>query len=379
MTKPHRLNPCRLLLLILIALGTFQAVASEPVRTETDPELDPEMTVRESLYLNVNVRKLLASETGPLLISMMGMDQWLGQMDGSLGEDWLEKIEGVSVLHTSSRPGNPTLMLYGQFSDEDEQRLLTLLSDSSREMREFQYRQRPYHASSWQPELLARHDQMLRQIERSDSAAQRDHLYDQMSESAYQLTALAFGPQGIMISSDMPLIHRYVDTGSQPDENWRVRNQGLVSLSFDRERVIADLDALWDVDPGNFNIPIFDYFEAMSLIVSEQPDALYVHADLEATDLTSADLIHNLTQGWLSMAAFQTDQTALTQEWLNQVRIQQQGTTLSIDLNPRLDLVHELADEVLRAQQQDLEEMEAAFEAMEQEHEEAALFNDGDH
>ncbi len=359
LTRPMICN----MFLLIVATSCLSLQATELSETDSASEAEIDMAVQESMYLNVNVADLLASETGPLIISIMSMDHWLSEMGNTLGEDWLLKVDGVSVMYTNTHAGNPTLMVYGRFDDEDQQRLITLMSESGREMTEFNYRQRPYLASSWQPELLQRHRQLLQQIERSD-VADLDRLYEQMQESAYQLTAFAFGPQGIMISSDMLLVHHYVDTGSQPDENWRVRNQGLMSLTFDRERVIADLDKLWDVDPDNFSMPIFDYFESVSLTISEQQDTLYVHADLEATDLASADLIHNLAQGWLSMVAFQTDHTALTQEWLSQVRIQQQGTTLGIDLNPRLDLLHELAEELLFQKQQAQDQMDATIEEM---------------
>ncbi len=342
---------CLLLLNLSICCAFADGIDAKPEQTAISEHADDARLealeaeqVNESFYVNLNVAALKQSAIGQLIFEKAELQESIDEGIMELGFDFYTPLEAISVFHTSGENSFPTMIFYGDSDADIEHMFEEFLRENSPNVRQFSYRDRDYLVTSRDAEAIEDHRTALTGLKRSNPE-DIERWYDEQLIPQQRVIGVAWGDRQLMISGNFRLLHQFIDTGIQPDSNWRVRNQGLAVFRFDRDRVIADMNQLFDIEPGQLNFPMMNHLKSVTLSGNEQFDRIHIQADLEAADAVSADLIHNLVQTAITFAMFETDSHAIAQDLLSHMSLSQQGNNLMIDFDPDVLLIRELIEE----------------------------------
>ncbi len=283
-------------------------------------------------YVHVNLDLIQNSEVGRQL--MLGtVDEALEDIQQELNVDLRNEIEGVTVFGgTMPVHGSPVrdgaVILHGPISMETQTALLTALERKGADV-----------TTSFQDSLAyytVTHD------DGTMTYTDEDGQLRDTSWGHHEALYFSFGAGQALITQNQQMMQTFLDAGGYLGGFESVDSDALLVLQADRALLQGGANTSVEIG-DDWDSSILKNVDAVALVIAEDHGGLQISAQLTAISPEVAMSVRNIAEGLVALKALDESEGAIG-EVLRQVRFQNDGAVLHMDVSVAADQIEALKD-----------------------------------
>jgi len=285
-------------------------------------------------YVHINLDLIQNSEVGRSLM-LETADEVLNEIREELDVDVRQEILGITVFGSQlpnhgNRTSDGAVILHGGLSAATQDALMAAIERKGVEVGTMNSAGLTYYQVSDNDEKIAYTDEngQVRDIEWGD----QEELY------------FSFGPAQTLITQNLELMHTFLQAGANLGGFEVNATDALLVLQADRALLQGGANTSNEMG-GDWDSSVLKNVDAVALVIAEDMGGLQIDAHLMANSADVAMSVRNIAEGLVALKALDESEGVFG-EILRQVRFENDGSTLKVNVTVAADQVEALRDEL---------------------------------